>query len=269
MGAYLAAGIDGSRTHPATVDLATDEAVRRGVPLLLLHCWPGRYRRRAPMPAESDARRLLESAALRARSRAPGLPVSTELLTGDPVALLAGRTERAELLVIGHRDEGPGRPGWGTTAARLARDCRCPLLVRRGGADRRGPVVVAVSGQDGSAETVRQAFDEARLTGSRLVAVHVWAPGNEDRRAAQRRLTETVAACARLCPEVPVEPLVVPELEFAYTLDRASRRGRLLVAGTGRRGRLSLLLARAGLPPARTAQSPILLVPALAAISGR
>jgi nucleotide-binding universal stress UspA family protein len=272
MGAHLAAGIDGSRSHHATVDLAADEAVRRGVPLLLLHAWPGRYRTRATVPSEADARRFLDAAALRARERAPGLPVSTELSPADAAGFLTERSAQATLLVTGHRDEVPGRPGWGSTAIHLARHSRCPLLVRCGTSPRRetadhaGPVVVAVSGRDGSAGTVRRAFEEAALAGSRLVAVHVWNPGAGDRRTARRVLTEALAACVWRHPEVPVEPLVVPAAEFAYTLRRASRRGRLLIAGAGRHGRFGTLLSAVDLP---VLSSPILLVPALATISGR
>jgi len=39
----VVAGIDGTRTWPAVVDLAVAEAVRRTVPLLIVHAWPGRY----------------------------------------------------------------------------------------------------------------------------------------------------------------------------------------------------------------------------------
>ncbi len=268
----VVAGIDGSRTHPVTVDLAADQAVRRGVPLLLLHIWPGqytgRYRCRGPVPAEPDARRLLDAAARRARQRAPWLTVGTELRTGSPAGVLTEHSETAALVVIGRRDEGPGRPGWGSTAAYLARHSRSALLVQRGGGQRHGPVVLAVPGPEEPAAPVRRAFEEASLTGSKLVAVHVWRPG-EDPVRARRYLVEVLAGWAGRYPRVEVEPLAIPEPEVAYTLERASRRGRLLVAGIRHRGHLGdLLLGTAG-NGTPTGLSPVLMIPPGPARTGR
>ena len=85
-------GVDGSRSHLATVDLAVVEAVRRRAPLLIVHVWPGRYtaslRGSGPVPAEADGRHLLDIAARRALHRAPDLDISTELLDGGTAAAL-------------------------------------------------------------------------------------------------------------------------------------------------------------------------------------
>ncbi|HWS33509.1 MAG TPA: universal stress protein [Actinoplanes sp.] len=260
----VVAGIDGSRTHPVTVDLAADQAVRRGAPLLLLHVWPGRYtgryRCRGPVPAEPDGQRLLDAAARRARQRAPWLTVGTELRTGSPAGVLTELSETAALVVAGRRDDGPGRPGWGSTAAYLARHSRAALLIQRGGGHRNGPVVLAVPGPGEPATPVRQAFEEASLAGARLVAVHVWRPG-EDPARARRYLIEVLAGWAGRYPRVEVEPLTISELEAAYTLERASRRGRLMVAGIRQRGHLGdLLLGTAG-SGTPTGLSPVLMIP--------
>ncbi|MFC4071138.1 universal stress protein [Actinoplanes subglobosus] len=269
----VVAAVDGSRTHPVTLDLAADEAARRGVPLHVLHVWPGqytgRYRCRGPVPGETDGRRLLDAATRRARQRAPWLPVRAELVTGSPAGILAEHSETASLVVIGRRDEGPGRPGWGSTAAYLARHSRSPLLVQRGAGLRTGPVVLAVAGPDGPAPAVRCAFEEADLAGARLVAVRVWQPGGgQDGRQARRQLTELLAGWAVRYPRVQVEPLVVAEPELAYTLGRASRRGRLLIAAAGQRGWFAELVR--GVPG--PGQSPVLLVPPVsfsAGVAGR
>jgi hypothetical protein len=66
-------------------------------------------------------------------------------------------------------------------------------------------------------------------------------------------------------PDVPVERLVVADLEMAYTIERASRRGRLLVAGIGRGGRFAELLYGSLSPASRGPRSstcPVVLVPA-------
>ncbi|MCA2218991.1 universal stress protein [Jidongwangia harbinensis] len=273
-------GIDGSRTYGDTLDLAVVEAERRHAPLLVVHAWPGRYSGRwaaNPMPTEQDGRHLLEIAERRARHRAPGLEVGTALVAGGAAGALAQQSAGAQLMVVGHRDDALTRHGWGSTAAYLAHHCACPLLVHRGAAPERGPVVVAVSARRSATATLACAFEEASLSMSRLVAVHVWTRPSArnaatraavsagyaaDRAAADRQLAEVMAGWAATCPDVEVERLVLHDLDVAYTLERASRRGRLLVAGIGRNGRFAeLLYGSLGLAMMRTVACPVLLVP--------
>jgi nucleotide-binding universal stress UspA family protein len=273
-------GVDGSRSHLATIDIAVVEAVRRRAALLIVHVWPGRYtaslRGSGPGPAEADGRHLLEIAARRALHRAPNLDVSTELLDGGTAAALVQRSLRSQLLVVGHRDDVLTRHGWGSTAAYLAHHCACPLMVHRGEALERGPVVVAVSTSDSAEATVRCAFQEAAWYGSRLVAVHVWthptgrgasrstvvADYAVSRDEADRRLAEALTGSVAAYPDVAVERLVLHDLDVAYTLERASQRGRLLVAGMGRNGRFAeLLYGSLGLSMMRRSACPVLLVP--------
>ncbi|MFC7277699.1 universal stress protein [Paractinoplanes rhizophilus] len=278
----VVAGVDGSRSTSATVDLAVAEAARRGAPLLIVHVWPGRYRgvfrSRDVVPSRADGRRLLEVAARRAELTGPHVAISTELLEGGAANVLAGCTARARLLVVGHRDDPVTRPSWGSTAAYLAHHSECPLLVNRG-SGHNGPVVVASSARPSGAATVGYAFAEAAQLGARLVAVHMWArPGAADgwapvvarggyadeRRAAADRLSVALAEWSERFPEVTVEQLVVSDLDLACTVERASRRGRLLVAGIGRHGRFAeLLYGTAGAGPVglRSSTCPVVLVP--------
>ncbi len=269
-------GVDGSRSHLATVDLAADEAVRRRAPLLIVHVWPGRSSRSRFASTEADGRHLLDIAAQRAGHRAPDLDIGTELVDGGTAAALAQRSLRSQLLVVGHRDDVLSRHGWGSTAAYLAHHSACPLLVHRGAAPDRGPVVVAVSLSDSTEATVRYAVQEAAWNGCRLVAVHVRtrpagrrttrgaavADDAAHRRAADRRLAAALAGSAAAHPDVAVERLVLRDLDVAYTVERASRRGRLLVAGMGRNGRFAeLLYGSFGLSVMRGSACPVLLVP--------
>jgi nucleotide-binding universal stress UspA family protein len=274
-------GVDGSRNHLATLDLAVDEAVRRRAPLVILHVWPGRYagplRITGPAPTIEDGRHLLDVAARRAAHRAPGLSVDTELVDGSVADTLARRSIRAQLLVVGHRDDVLTRHGWGSTAAYLAHHCACPLLVYRGAAPARRPVVLAASASESGRATVAGAFDEAAIRGARLVAVHVWthpagraattaaayrADYATDRDGADRQLAEALAGWAGRYPDVTVERLVLHDLDVAYTLERAARRGLLLVAGMGGNSRFAeLLYGSLSLSLMRTSACPVLLVP--------
>jgi nucleotide-binding universal stress UspA family protein len=274
-------GVDVSRNHLATVDLAVAEAVRRSAPLLIVHIWPGRYlgafRPRSLVPDEADGRHLLDVAVRRAEHNAPNLEIATDLVEGGASAALTRRSAAARLLVVGHRDELPARPSWGSTAAYLAHHSACPLLVHRGTAPERGPVVLAASARDATTATVACAYEEAALSGSRLVAVHVWTNPTgrnasspmavssgyvADRQEAERHLAEVLAGWGWSYPDVVVERVVLHDLDVAYTLERASRRGRLLVAGMGRNGRFAeLLYGSLGMSLMRQAPCPVLLVP--------
>jgi nucleotide-binding universal stress UspA family protein len=278
-------GIDGSRSHLPVVDLAVAAAVRHRTSLLIVHVWPGRYagslRPRSPIATEADGRHLLEIAERRAEHISPGLEVGTELVNGSASVMLTRRSGAARLLVIGHRDDPANRPSWGSTAAYLAHHSACPLLVYRGGAGERGPVVLAASARSSGTATVARAFEEAaladsRLAESRLVAVHVWTPPlaqgsrSPSRRAAlvaaraeaDRLLAGALGEWAGRYPEVAVERLLVSEVDVGYTVDRASRRGRLLIAGSGQLGRVAeLLYGSPGVGPSPQAACPVLLVP--------
>ncbi|GIF13704.1 hypothetical protein Ate01nite_37360 [Actinoplanes teichomyceticus] len=273
------AGVDGATTSSATVGLAVAEAVRRSARLRIVHVWPGRYRGRFRIAdahrGVAEGRRLLALAARHAAGLDPTLVIETELRAGVAAEALADSSRDAGLLVIGHRDGQLSRSDWGSTARGLAQACACPLLVHRGRTGMRGPIVVGVSGRD-TEPALGYAFVQAALAGADLVAVRAWhrSPSRRDERpfpvggdAGERRaVTESLAAAlvvwsCRL-PQVTVEPLVVPEVEVPYTLARASRRGRLLVAGTGGRGELTeLIRGPAGQPGSHDRLCPVLLVP--------
>ncbi|MEU8233191.1 universal stress protein [Actinoplanes sp. NPDC048967] len=270
--------IDQAREHLAIVDLGVEEAARRHASLVIVHVWPSRHstetRVRSPLPTEADGRHLLDLAARRARHQAPRLEVSTELLNGRASTVLTERSASARLLVLGHRDEALTQPSWGSTATYLAHQSACPLLVRRGTAPRRGPVVLAASGQQRSTSTVACAYDEAVRYGAHLVALHVVASSTgpevsageggrgADRAQADRQLAEALAGWAWTYPDVVVERLIVQDTDIGYTLQRAAGRSRLLIAGMGRTGRFAeLVYGSLGIAAMRAAVCPVLLIP--------
>ena len=270
--------VDGSRAGLAALDLAAAQAVRHHARLTIVHVWPGHYagpfRSSGLIPDRDDGRRLLEIAASRAALAAPGLRIETELLDGAAGNVLVGCSERARLIVVGHRDEVFTRPSWGSTTAYLAHHSTCPLLVHRGSSPRQGPVVVAVSARPGPTATIGYAFAEAARLDDRLVAVHVWSHASvratspaqggyvAERQSAERQLAKELSEWSEAFPAVVVERVVVHDLDIAYTIERASRRGRLLVAGMGRNGSFAeMLYGSISLGIARQALCPVLLVP--------
>jgi nucleotide-binding universal stress UspA family protein len=275
-GLPVVTAVDGSRNAWATVDLGVAEAVRHRAPLTIVHVWPGRYtgpfRSYEPYPGAAEGRRLLDLAARRAAHLAPRLRVDTELLEGSAPIAVAQRSAGARVLVIGHRDEVLTRPSWGSTAAYLAHHSLCPLLVYRGAVSDRGPVVLAASARQPATATAGWAFDEAARHRTGLVVIHVWrrpdqiagTPRSEakERQQASALLTEALAGPAAEHPGVATEAVVLRDLDVAYTVERAARRGRLLVAGMGRHGRLvELLYGSLSTAVSRQAPCPVLLVP--------
>lgn len=273
-------GVDGSPAGLAVADFAVAEAVRRHVTLVIAHVWPGRYARpycnRGPLPTRDDGRRLLEVAARRAGLAAPGLRVLTELLDGAAGEVLLRASEHAGVMVVGDRGEFAAGPSWGSTSAYLAHHSACPVLVFRGFIPPRGPVVAAVSARPGATATIEYAFAEAARRDSRLVAVHLWSPADprnasakaptgefvSERHDAERLLAEALAGRSGNYPDVPVERLLIRDVDLAYTVARASRRGCLLVVGRGNHGQFAELLygSRSGTVGGRSL-CPALLVP--------
>ncbi|RSM68078.1 hypothetical protein DMB66_14290 [Actinoplanes sp. ATCC 53533] len=270
--------VDRGREHLTIVDFGVAEAARRGASLAIVHVWPNRYsgsaQIRNPLPTEADSRHLLDLAARRALHQAPRLPVTTELLSGRASAVLAERSATAELLVVGHRDEARTHPSWGSTATYLAHQSVCPLLVHRGTAPQRGPVVLLASGHRQSTSTVVCAYEEAARYGSHLVALHVSFAALDPEAStsggdhvighaqADRHLAEVLAGWAWTYPDVVVDRLITQEFEVTYTLQRAALRSRLLVAGMGRTGRFAeLVYGSLGTSAMRGAVCPVLLVP--------
>ncbi|GIF42799.1 universal stress protein [Actinoplanes xinjiangensis] len=261
-------GVDDVPDGLQIVDVAAAEAAYRGTRLRIVHAWPGRHggmpRHRALRPDPADGRHLLDLAALRARNIVPGLLVETELADDSAAEALIRHSGHAGLLLLRHRDEATLGHGWGSTAAYVAHHSLCPLLVLRGSTGGRGPVVVATSGR--STPTVGSAFEAASRAGCPLVAVHVSTPGTEivrdERRLAEERMSGVLAGWAGTSPDVIVHRLLISDADVPYTVDRASRRGRLVVAGRGHKGwLLELLYHMSRSSPSQRRLCPVLLVP--------
>jgi nucleotide-binding universal stress UspA family protein len=250
-------GVDGELTELPIVDVAAAVAVRRAAPLEIVHAWPGRHPgvpwQLTALSAVEEGRHLLDLAVRRVRHAYPALRVHAELLDAGAAEALVKVSEHASLLVVGHRQEdGPGH-AWGSTAAYLAHHSACPLLVHRGSSPGHGPVVLAFSGRRSG--TVGCAFEAAADAGCGLIAVHACD-------SAERGAGEPLEQVRAGWPGVTVERLFISAADIPYTTARASRRGRLLVAGRGRKGWFVEQLTSAVIGSAgERLLCPVLLVP--------
>ncbi len=178
------AGVDGSPESTAAAHWAAGEALRRGVPLRLLHAWPwltdGRAAFADPQDLPAAAQRMLAAAAEEVGERHPGLAVRTDVVLDAAVDGLVAAAADAEMLVLGSRGLG-GFKGLlvGSVSMAVAGRSAAPVVVVRRPVPeaRPGRVPEVVVGVDAGAPddaVLDFAFREAGLRGARLRAVHGW-----------------------------------------------------------------------------------------------
>ncbi|OIJ68717.1 hypothetical protein WN71_006575 [Streptomyces mangrovisoli] len=170
----MTVGADGSMSAVRALDLAADEAARRGAAVRVVYA----------VPDLDEAPPILAAAVSRVHDRHPGLPVETRAVPGGAVDALARESDGAELTVVGVR--GPGRVGgllFGSVGLRLATRLDGPLLVARGDRpcgdrphDARLPVLLVPGGDTGAAAAAFAAA-EARRRGVPLRAPRPGAVG--------------------------------------------------------------------------------------------
>jgi nucleotide-binding universal stress UspA family protein len=265
----VVAGLDGSKESLAAADWAAREALRRGLPLRLVHAWEGLPddgtaadlpEIRAP---QYHARRMLRGAVDVLHERYPGLYIAAEQVRSRPGPALLAEAENAELLVIGSQGtSGVGGFLSGSVAmATVAHVDRPVVLVRAGGtaADEHLPdasgkastdtphrdVAVAVDVGAPCDAVLDHAFRAAELRAAPLRAAYAWhvpltrgVPGVEERarirEAAERALAELLEPWRAKYPGVVVHANL-HEGRAAHVLVRAAGGAGLLVVGRRRR----------------------------------
>ncbi|WP_306320317.1 MULTISPECIES: universal stress protein [unclassified Streptomyces] len=284
MAGHVLVGADGSESSLDAVAVAAREARQRGLGLRIVHAfiWP---LMKAPVGAAAEALRgqadtIVSGAVQHARATEPDLTdVEGEVVTGEPLSILAVRSERADLVVVGSRGLGAFTGLLiGSVAVHLAAHAHCPVLVVRGRAAPEGPVAVAVDGSGDAGAALDAAFSEAARLGSALLALHVWntwtADGQERphataplvsnlddlRKDAELTLTDALAPGQAAHPDVSVEQRVL-EGRVRPALIDASKESRLLVVGArGRGGFQGLLLGSVSQALLQHAHCPVLVV---------
>jgi nucleotide-binding universal stress UspA family protein len=265
----VVAGVEGSPEGLAAADWAAREALRRGLPLRLVHAWEAGLPEGAPDAAlpelrapQYHARHVLHSALDQLSERYPQLSITAEQVCRLPVPALLAEAENAELLVIG--SQGPsGLSGFvsGSVAmATVARIERPIVLVRAGetAEDEHPPdgdgkpsvrtpsrdVAVSVDVDGPCDEVLDFAFHAAELRRAPLRAVHAWhvpfSRGLPDAERARIRTEAERELAALLEPWRERTPSVVVKENLqegrpAHVLVQAAGGAGLLVAGSRRR----------------------------------
>ncbi|GAA3816418.1 universal stress protein [Streptomyces phyllanthi] len=234
-------GLDGSRESLAAADWAAREALRRGLPLRLVHAWEG-----GMSPDESElpeleapryrARRILRDAMDRLNERCPQVYLSADQVPRPAADALVAAGDEAELLVLGSRAfSGFGGFMAGSVALATVSHVARPVVLVRGDQrveDEHQPdaesrpsartpyraVVVGVDPASPCEELLGFAFESAALRAAPLRVVHTWQlpyvphalekARKEVRQAAVRALDAVLGPWRAKFPSVEVHELV-------------------------------------------------------------
>ncbi|MGW6268422.1 MULTISPECIES: universal stress protein [unclassified Streptomyces] len=185
----ITAGVDGSPESLAASDWAAREALRRDVPLRLIHAFDQPEERsrlpeiEVPFRRESGA---LDRAARQFSDAYPALEIVREQVSGEPARSLTAAAESSALLVLGSRGFGAlAGVLVGSVALTVAARSACPVvLVRTAGrplgepeepTDEPGPpVVLGLDLERPCDELLEFAFATAAGRRAPLHVVHAW-----------------------------------------------------------------------------------------------
>lgn len=196
-------------------------------------------------------------------------PVSVELHVEDgDIALGILRHSRGASTILIGIDDSSGQFLIGRTALAIAARSTAPLIVMRG-ADRDGPVVIALSPEGLSPAAIAAAFQEADRRGAVVRAIRVLeypspnlpvATGAAARDEAD--IAELLAGHAAQWPDVRVE-VSIHVGAVKRVLADASAQAALLVVGTNARGPVTgALLGSTAVEMIHRAHCPVMLLPA-------
>ncbi|NEB74244.1 universal stress protein [Streptomyces sp. SID14478] len=187
-------GVDESPESLAATEWATREALRRDVPLRLVHAWNWSPHPASDVPAGATAvgaaqrvraRSVLDTAEAAVRTYAPALPLTADPLEGPAAAALLHIAAQADLLVLGSRGlSSVTGVVVGSVANHVAGASPVPIvLVRSGGSplpyrsvkDESSPeVVLGLDLTDPCDEVIEFAFAAAEQRGARLHVLSAW-----------------------------------------------------------------------------------------------
>lgn len=278
-------GVDGSPASRVAVDWAARDAALRGADLKLVHvlvppavmAFP-----EVPMPPgfmewqDEEGRRLLDSAVKTVEEAGAEVEVSTDMVSGPAVPVLADLSSSAQMIVVGCRGHGALARGLlGSISTGLAHHAHCPVAIIHDedplmSHPSKAPVVVGVDGSPASENAVAIAFEQASFRGVDLLAVHAWSdtgvfefPGADWstlQAAGEQTLSERLAGWQERYPDVLVRRVVVADKPAHQLLEQAESAQLLVVGSHGRGGIAGMLLGSVSTSVLHGARMPVIIV---------
>jgi len=276
----ITVGADGSAESLAALHWAAREAVRRTLPLRIVHAWEKSEKE----DRAADAREALARTAGEVTGRHPGLTVTTDLLDGGPVDALIAAAAEAETLVLGSRGHG-AIVGFllGSVGQQVIAEATRPVVLVRAGdraeseAAGREIVVGQQGGPDDSAAVLRFAFGEAAARGAALRVVRAWSlptvftysPGSlalADEAGGlepyeKKALAEALHPWIERFPDVPVTRHVEMGSAGEVLLSLATRAQLMVVGRRARRSAVGSRIGSVAHAVVHHAPSPVVVVP--------
>ena len=176
-------GVDGSEESLLAAEWAALEARRHGLPLRIVstpaivpHVQAYQLSPAVADALRAAATRALRTAVGRAEEVAPGLTITTDLLSGPPAPAVAGSGSDAAMLVVGARGAGGfAAMLLGSVSRYAAARAPCPVIVvRQANMAVHQEVVVGIRDPQEISEALTFAFEEAAARHADLMAVHAW-----------------------------------------------------------------------------------------------
>ncbi len=177
-------GVDGSEESMLAAEWAAMQARRHGLALRIvsapamvprMQAYPASPATVASMLRDASAR-ALGMAASRAEEVAPGLQVTTGLLSGPPALAVAGCASGAAMLVVGARGAGGfAAMVLGSVSRYVAIRATCPVVVaRQASMAVHQEIAIGVRDPQDTDAALAFAFEEAAVRHAELVVVHAW-----------------------------------------------------------------------------------------------
>ncbi|QNS02290.1 universal stress protein [Streptomyces xanthii] len=288
MRSSVVVGVDGSDASLTALDWAVDEATRHGHPLRIVNAslWE-RYEGVVPRWATDRpsgqvlAENIVGMAEDRARTRAPSLALSGEVLAEDAAGALLQEGQEALMVVVGSQGRGEVRDLLlGSVGLIVAARCHGPVVVVRG--DRHAleahhqRVLLAVGEHDVDSSAVRFAFREAAVRDVDLDVVHTWrepaheqvdhpllvgAPRSYSAHQASELLDKALEPVLRAYPEVRYHRATVEGPAHRVLIQRSAAADLLVVGARRQRHVVGLELGRVAHRALHHASCPVAVVP--------
>ena len=233
-------GVDGSQAALAAALWAVDEAVRREVPLRLVHVTGIPLEPSIPIDVYRPELHYGESA-LRAVSSAieatgKTVKVEADIRWGSPAAALIDESRSAAMVCVGSVGIGLiARRLLGSTMAELAENAHCTVVVvrRRTSAPtsaRTDWIVVGIDDRADNDLVVARSLDEGRLRGAPVLAIGVWCDTAAGVSAGEREWR--VTKWRRRHPDVRIYPVSTRSSLPEFLADNGTEPVQLIVLGS-------------------------------------
>ncbi|OPX09522.1 universal stress protein UspA [Gordonia sp. i37] len=280
-------GVDGSEASTDAVKWAGAAAHLEGHELKLVGVYDASTSDYAPgliIPQDvidairQDATDAVHAAADVAKAVAPDLTIHASIVDGDAARVLLELGKDEAAIVLGTRGLGSIKGLFlGSVSTTVAAHSRGRVVVVCGPSEPNAPVVVGIDDTPVSDTAIKEAFRQASLRNTKLIAVHTWTPLDADAlhgygidpdevermsQDAVAALAERLAGYSQEFPDVEVVREVLPEEPGKAVLSAAEKynAGLVVVGSRGRGGFKGLLLGSTSQKILHQAHLPVMVV---------